>query len=151
MVDDSGELPSDDTEYDVIHTEIKTDVQYEEQGKTLAVQTVKQSKRRLDWRVGFKDGSFAEAHDLYFNKKLLNRPDELRSISEWPNGKLNDKNEFFPVEEMKVDSGGEIQREYGDGQDGVQMGIQIINSENPEIILEEWWEDMKERYDNSSL
>lgn len=151
MVNDSEKPPAADASDVTIHTEIKTDVQYDEQGKTLAVQTVEQGKRRLDWRVGFKNGSFAEAHDLYFDEELLHSPTELGEISEWPSGKLTEENEFLPLEDMVTDSDGDIHREYGDAQDGVALAIQIIESEDPQTILNEWWEDMKEMHDNGAL
>lgn len=44
-----------------------------------------------------------------------------------------------------------VHREYGDAQDGVALAIQLIESEDPQTILNEWWEDMKEMHENGAL
>lgn len=123
---------------------------FEPRGEILAVQTVEQRERRLDWRVGFKNGPFAEAHDFYFDEALLHSPAELGEIPEWPSGKFTE-NEFFLLEDMATDSDGNIHREYGDTRDGVELAIQIIEREDLRTILDKRWEDMKEMHDNGTL
>jgi hypothetical protein len=136
-----------------IRTEIKrTDSNTVEEGETLATHIVKQGKRRIDQRVGVKNGSYAEACDIYYDGELLHETEELGEIVEWPSGRLNDDGKFVPMKGMQSDGEGGYEKEFGEPRDAVEEAVGIIKSDmRPETKLDEWWEDMKEQYDEDKF
>jgi hypothetical protein len=49
-----------------IHTEISTEVSHEGRGTVYAIKTVTQGDRRVDWKIGHIEGTFAEGAEYYY-------------------------------------------------------------------------------------
>ncbi|SEH56303.1 hypothetical protein SAMN05192561_10762 [Halopenitus malekzadehii] len=153
------ELPTDDqdeSKTEEIQTEINTNVSHKGKGTVYAVQTVMEGNRRVDWKIGHIDGTFAEGSDYYYKDELFHSND-LQKMSE--NGSLGKKiknKTFYELLESDISTdGGKLteKKVYDLNRvDAAEWATEYLDGNmRPEIILDEWWEDMKSLYDEGEL
>lgn len=144
---------NDETRIESVQSEVLSDVEYEGEGEILAGRTAEQGDRRLVWKIGYKEGDFAEATDLYHKGELLDEG-KLRKMPEnAPSGTFDENGDFRPLENMGATDDGEIVCEYGPATDGVEWAVEYLEGGGltPETLLDEIWENMKEQYDEGTL
>ena len=127
-----------------IHDEVLTDVDFpDEEGTVYAVRRVEQGSRRIDWKIGHIDGTYAEAIDLYYNGEELDiQP--LQTVPEnSPLGMYKDSTFHELLDgETKVEDGKLISRKVYDldGIDAVEWAADKVETTfMAETILDEWW------------
>lgn len=127
-----------------IHDEVLTNVDFpDEKGTVYAVRRVEQGSRRIDWKVGHIDGTYAEAVDLYHDGEELDI-DPLQTVPEnGPMGMYKDStfHELLDAE-TKVEDGKLITKEVHDldGIDAVEWAAgKVEGAFAAETILDEWW------------
>lgn len=131
-----------------INTRIKTDVDYEGEGSILATKTVERGDRRVDWKIGYKDGVFSEANDLYYKGELLHQGELMQMPENAASGKFNSDGNFQPLQEMNILDDGEMEHKYGESEDGTEWAITYLqrSGPSPQDMLNEIWPHMIEQY-----
>jgi len=127
-----------------IHDEVLTNVDFpDEKGTVYAVRRVEQGSRRIDWKVGHIDGTYAEATDLYHHGEELDINPLEKIPQNAPSGKYKDSTFHERLDgETKVEDGKLITKEVHDldGIDAVEWAADKINGAfTAETILDEWW------------
>lgn len=153
-----SELPTDEQDESSnsgIQTEINTEVSYEGKGTVYAVQTVKEGDRRVDWKIGHVDGTFAEGIDYYYKGELFCSDDLQKMSMNAPLGKYKDETFHELLDsDLSTDDGKLIEKKVYDldGVDAAEWATGYLDGKMlPETILDEWWEDMKSLHDEEKL
>lgn len=152
------ELPTDDQDEsrsEEIQTEIKAEVSHEGKGTVYAVQTVKQGDRRVDWKIGHIDGTFAEGTDYYYKGELFHSDDLQKMPENAPLGRFQDETFYELLDsDISMDDGKLIEENVYDldGIDTAEWATEYLDGAmDPETILDEWWGDAKLLYDEGKL
>lgn len=146
--DSRGGLNGSDRADGKISTRIKSDTDSEKEGSILAMQTVERGDRRVDWKIGYKDGIFSEANDLYYKGDLLYQEELIQMPENAASGKFDSDGNFQPLQETNIRDDGEMEREYGESEDGTEWAITYLqrSGPSPQDILNEIWPQMMEQY-----
>lgn len=129
-----------------IRTEKKTEISHSGEGTVYAILTVEQGKRRVDWKIGHIDGTFAEGIDNYYDGELFFRNDFTAIPENAPSGKYKDDKIYRLKEGDASVEDGEvtITKEYDtEGMDATEWALDYFDSMNPETIMDEWWREDK--------
>jgi len=150
-VEDSSSDDYDGMSTDDIHTEISTQVSHEGRGTVYAVQTVRQGDRRVDWKIGHIDGTFAEGAD-YYHKGEVFHTDPLETLPEnAPLGKYKNETFYELIDSTVSTEDGKLIETYVydlDGVDTAAWAREYLDGHMlPDTLLDEWWVDKKSRYD----
>jgi hypothetical protein len=145
----------DDPRNEEIETEIKTEVSQEGKATVYAVQIVKEGNRRVDWKIGHIDGTFAEGTDYYYKGELFHSEGLQKIPENGPLGKYKDQRFHELLDsDISMDDGKLTEKNVYD-LDGVDAGEwatgYLDGNMLPETILDEWWEDVKSRHDEGEL
>ncbi|WP_147587320.1 hypothetical protein [Halorubrum lipolyticum] len=73
-----------------VQTEIRTDVEYEGEGTVYAVKTAQQGKRRVDFKIGHIDGTYAEGLEYYYDGESFNSTGMYKVPENAPSGRYKD-------------------------------------------------------------
>ena len=146
-VENGNRSPSEE-----IHTEIKTDVDFEGEGTVYAIETVQQGDRRLDWKMSHIDGTYAEGFDYYYKGELFKRVEFEELPQDAPSGRYKDDRFHELLDgEVRIEDGRMIEtKEYdAEGVDTTDWAIRRFGGSiiGPQTILEEWYESYKEDYE----
>lgn len=144
---DGGDRHAPDEE---IHTEISTGDEYDGPGVTLAILTIERGERRLDYRIGYRNQSFAETHDLYHHEKLLHQG-ELKHMPDRPNGKFagGTYHELLDAS-IKLEDDKIIEKKVWEreGTDDAEWAKGYLKSAvYPEEEIGEVWDVLKQKHD----
>lgn len=138
-----------------IRIDITTDVEFEdEEGTVYAIQTVEEGDRRVDWKIGHIDGTFAEGTDYYYEGERFDRAEFTKMPENAPSGKYKDDRfyELFDLESSFDDGEVTVSKTYDtDGVDTDDWAVKKLEGAfYPETILDEWWEDAMEHHREES-
>ena len=142
---------STDSTTDEISSEILTEVEFDDEpGTVYAVQRVEKGEKRVDWKIGHIDGTFAEGHDFYDEGEMF-ESGQLQTMPEnGPSGRYKDTKFHELLDfEVSVEDGKMIERRVYDvdGVDTSKWAIRYLDgSFLLETILDEWWGDAWERH-----
>lgn len=147
--DIEGESPESGTE--AINSEILTDVEFEDEpGTVYAVRRITQGDRRVDWKVGHIEGTFAEGYDCYHEGELFERGPLQKIPENGPTGRYKDTT-FRPLLHMDTsieDGKMTIKKVYdADQADASEWATGFIEASMlAETIMGEWWGDAWDRH-----
>jgi hypothetical protein len=119
MVEKSNDA-GDDSHNKPIQSEIMTDLEFEGEGDVLAARIAEQGDRKIVWKIGHKDGDFAEATDLHYEGVLLHKVELMKLTQNAPAGRFNENGDFPPLEDMDLTGDGDIKYEHGPATDSVE-------------------------------
>lgn len=129
-----------------IRTEKKTEISHSGEGTVYAILTVEQGKRRVDWKIGHIDGTFAEGFDNYYDGDLFFTNDFTAIPENAPSGKYKD-DKIYRLEESdaSVEDGEVTITEVYDteGIDATEWALDYFDTMLPETIIDEWWREDK--------
>lgn len=137
-----------------ICTEIRTGVDYDGAGVTLAVKTIKRGDRRMDFRVGHLCRRYAETYDLYYQGELLHQG-KLETERDRPTGGFlggtyhEELDGSIEVEDDKIIETTVWEREGVDEMEWAERYIEY--AVDHEDVIGEMWEVMKNEYDVGKL
>lgn len=133
----SSESPDED-----IHDEIITDVAFpDEDGTVHALRRIVQGDRRVDWKMGHIDGTFAEASDYYYDGEMFEQNPIVTIPENGPSGRYTDE-KFYETLDVEPDfEDGDVTIIHDEeGADAVERAVvQLEGSMGAETILDEWW------------
>lgn len=95
-----GESDVEDNRED-IQTEIRTDVEYEGEGTVYAVKTAQQGDRRVDFKIGHIDGTYAEGFEYYHDGNTFTSTGLYKVPENAPSGRYKNS-KFYELIEMDV-------------------------------------------------
>lgn len=145
MSDNSDEQHTD-SEADDIITKTITDMTFDDEpGTVYAVHRVTQGPRRVDWKVGHIDGTFANGWEFYHEGDQF----EGGPLETAPGNAMSEKYKDTRVHELlkseiEVEDGKMIQTKVYDldGVNATDWAISYVTGNYlPETILYELWED----------
>ncbi|MFY4815059.1 hypothetical protein ACOJIV_20540 [Haloarcula sp. AONF1] len=90
-----GENSVEDNEGE-IQTEIKTAVEYDGEGFVYAVKTAQQGQRRVDFKIGHIDGTYAEGYEYYYDGEVFYTSEMTKVPENAPSGRYKDT-EFYEL------------------------------------------------------
>ncbi|MUV85310.1 hypothetical protein GJ631_01595 [Natronomonas sp. CBA1123] len=130
-----------------------TALEFEGEGYILAARIAEQGDRKIVWKIGHKDGDFAEATNLYYKRELLHKGELMKLTQNAPSWRFNETNDFQPLEDMDLTEDGDIEYEHGPATDGVEWTLDYIDDWGiePDTLLYKIWPNMKEQYDERTL
>lgn len=133
-----------ETHSEEIHDEVITDIEFpSEKGTVYAVRRVEQGSRRIDWKVGHINGTYAEGIDLYYDGEELDVSPLTEMPENGPLGMYKDSSfhELLDGETEIEDGKLTVKKVYdADGIDAVEWAAGKVESAfRAETILDEWW------------
>jgi hypothetical protein len=128
-----------------IHTEISTEVSHEGRGTVYAIKTVTQGDRRVDWKIGHIEGTFAEGAEYYYKGDDFHTDPLQRLPENSPRGRFKDDSFHELIDSDSSIEDGKLTETYAYDFEGVDsatwaeeyVDIQML----PETLLNEWCED----------
>lgn len=82
-----------------VRIEIRTDVEHEGEGTVYAVKTAQQGRRRVDFKIGHIDGTYAEGIEYYRDDEVFTSTGMYKISENAPSGRYND-DKFYELIEM---------------------------------------------------
>lgn len=73
-----------------IQTDIRTAVEYDGEGTVYAVKTAQQGRRRVDFKIGHIDGTYAEGFDYYLDDEIFYTSEMTKIPENGPSGRYKD-------------------------------------------------------------
>lgn len=153
MADPSANNQNDASTAD-IHTEISTEVSHEGRETVYAIKAVTQGDRRVDWKIGHIEGTFAEGAEYYYEGEVFHTDPLQRLPENAPLGRFKDDTFHELIGSNSSIEDGKLTETYVYDLEGVDsatwaeeyVDVQML----PETLLDEWWEDKRSHHDDEA-